>query len=231
MKPLATRVHTTLYALKTRLLLRTRAKRVWDRARQSRLGFRSLYDLVVDLRYGGSCAGCEPNPFAERGAVQIQSTHYAVLSDLFRKNRIEIDESDVLVDVGCGKGRVLNYWLACGLKNRMIGLELVGRIARKTQARLARFPNVTIVAGDAVANVPPEGTLFYLYNPFGEETMREFADALLKTVRSPERLRIVYLNSRRAGVFTSDPRWHVTSLRTGLPEEAVMVTVAASGDH
>ncbi len=72
----------------------------------------------------------------------------------------------MLVDIGCGKGRVINFWLHQGLTNRLIGLELDPDVATAAQQRLAPYRNVQIIVGDAIENLPTDGTLFYLYNPF-----------------------------------------------------------------
>lgn len=217
----------TLSALRRWLRPRTRLLRALQVAGRTRLGLRPLRNLLTDLRFGGRAGGTLANPFAAQGASRVQSTDYAALDKLFRRNGIEIRETDVLVDVGCGRGRVINWWLDRGLRNRMIGLELLPEVARRTAERLRAHPNVRIVSGDAVEGIPPEGTVYYLYNPFDAVVMRRFADALLARAARPAELRIVYFNCRHADVFRADPRWHVRPLDTGEPEPAVLVRPAA----
>lgn len=218
-------------ALRRRTMPRTRVLRAVELAVRTRLGWRPLHDWVVDLRYGGWAGGREPNPFAAAGATPIQSTPYAALHGLFRANGIEVRDDDVLVDVGCGRGRVLNAWLSRGLRNRMVGIEIVPAVAERARQRLRRHANVTVVCGDAVGSIPPEGTLYYLYNPFDAAVMERFAEALLARALRPERLRIVYFNPRQAHVFARDPRWRVAPLRTPEPEGAVLVSVHRPGNH
>jgi SAM-dependent methyltransferase len=214
-------------AVRRKLLLRTRAQRLLVRAREERLGLRPVYEAAVDLRYGGWCGGREPNPFAAQGAVQVQSTHYDTLSRIFRESGIRVSPEDVLVDVGCGKGRVINWWLSQGWRNPMVGLELLEAVAERTRARLARFPNVRVIAGDAVENLPAEGTLFYLYNPFGAERVGAMAARLAEGARTPERVRVLYLNPRYLDAFTADPRWEARIVPSGASEPAALLSLRA----
>ncbi len=223
--------------LKHRTRIRTRVigayRQFWPWLDNSLYGLRktgygkdTLKNLYIDLRYGGSCAGTlEPANHAEFGANIIQSSDYTQLEMIFDRNRIEIRPSDVLVDVGCGKGRVFNFWLERGYRNRMVGLELNEDVAAAARQRLRRFPNVTILAGDAIANIPEDGTFFYVYNPFAEPIVRRFAEKLhAALVRKPE-VRILYNNCRHIDVFQADPRWHIEFIDVGWRRvRAAMIT-------
>src|SRR5262245_31735372 len=103
-------------------------------------------NLAMDLRYGASLAGTAP-PRAE-GTAAVVNSQYSVLPYVFGDR---IRPHDVLVDVGCGKGRVINWWLSQGLRNRMVGIEHNPEIASATARRLRRFRNVTIVNRDATS--------------------------------------------------------------------------------
>ena len=205
---------------------RTRLVELGRRLRRSRLGTRTLHNLLVDVRFGGWCGGREENPFAPGGAFPIQSIDYAILARLHRWNGLAVAPDDVLVDVGCGKGRVLNWWLSRRLPNRLIGLELVPDVARATSRRLQRFPNVEIRPGDAIAQLPAEGTFFFLYSPFDRAVMCRFRDALRSKVRRALALRVLYFNSRYVEVFREDPHWRIRTLRSGEAEPAALITPA-----
>lgn len=194
------------------------------RLRKTRFGIRPLHNLITDLRFGGWCGGRTVNPFAHDGAYPIQSMDYAALNAVHRRNSIEVGPDEVLVDVGCGRGRVLNWWLARGHTNPLIGLELVPEVAAATARRLRRFRNVTIHPGDAMAQLPPEGTFYFLYSPFDRSTMRRFRDALTTTL--PRALRILYFNCRFVDVFREDPRWRIELLETGEIEPAALIESA-----
>ena len=51
-----------------------------------------------------------------------QSTHYSILKKIFDK--VNIDESDSFIDVGCGKGRVLAYLVMHDYKCAITGIEI-----------------------------------------------------------------------------------------------------------
>lgn len=216
----------TLASLRFWLRPRTRLREAVRRAVRSRLGMRPLRNLLTDLRFGGWAGGVTSSPFAAEGASRVQSTDYAALDRVHARNGICIRATDVLVDVGCGRGRVINWWLRRGLRNRLVGIELVPAVAEHAAARLRRFGNVEIRCGDAVDLIPPEATFFYLYNPFDAAVMRRFADRLLARAARPADVRILYFNCRHADVFRDDPRWLVRPLDTGEPEPAVLVIPA-----
>jgi hypothetical protein len=167
-------------------------------------------DWFRDFRYGGWAGGpLRESRFRELGALGMLSSDYRDLDALFR--RVPVGPADVLVDVGCGKGRVLSYWLSRGLTNRLVGLELDPEYADRTRERLRRFPNVTVITGNALEAIPPEGTLFYLYHPFFPEVMERFKRRLLEVVAGRP-VTVVYYRCLAAEVFTRDPAWRVEYL-------------------
>ncbi len=158
---------------------------------------------LLDLRFGRLLRGAQETRFAQMGAYAISNSSYAAVRHLFQGR---VKASDVLVDVGCGKGRVINSWLADGYANRIIGVELDAEIAASTRARLRHFHNVSIVSGDIVANFPDNGTLFYLFNPFDAQAMMRFKDRLKESVsrRSTGEATVIYYNCRHVEVFAKD---------------------------
>ena len=110
--------------------------------------------------------------------IKTVSTNYEELEFIFFKH-FQLTPKDVLVDVGCGKGRVFNYLLYKGLKNQMIGYEINPAVGELTQRRLSRFKNVEIRIANVFDAFPPDGNVFYLYHPFKEVMMTEFRNRLL----------------------------------------------------
>jgi Methyltransferase domain len=86
--------------------------------------------------------------------------------------------------VRCGKGRVINWWLSQGLRNRLVGIELNPEVAACTARRLRRFANVTIINADATTAVPDDATLLYLYSPFDRATMERLRSDLERRFRT-----------------------------------------------
>ncbi len=172
---------------------------------------------LLDLKYGGKL--CKTDLEINRARQQCHTmvhSHYHVLRDVFAD--LPIRREDVLVDVGCGEGRVINFWLSLGLQNRLIGIEIDQAVASRTRQRYRKYPNVTIIHGDATANLPAEGTIFYLYNPFAAELVERFEAA----VRS-QGATIVYHNNRYMLPFESNG-WAIRPIR---PERRIYEFTAA----
>jgi hypothetical protein len=162
-------------------------------ANTSRYVLHVVYEHVVsslmDLRFGGRiCHSDLDESIYTDGRHHMVHTDYHVLKDIFAQ--VPISRKDVLVDVGCGEGRVINFWLSRGLKNQIIGLEFVAPVAKRAKARYRKYPNVSIVEGDAIANAPANGTIFFLYNPFSAETVADFEQRVRKLDAT-----IVYYNN------------------------------------
>jgi SAM-dependent methyltransferase len=158
-------------------------------------------NFILDARYGGILAGTVRS--RRRGAADVTNSPYSVLPHIFSGR---IGPTDVLVDVGCGKGRVINWWLSRGLRNRIVGIEIEPDIAAAAARRLRSFPNVTIVNADATTAVPDDATLLYLYSPFDRATMRRLKSDLERRFAS-RGITALYWNPQFVDVFADDPRW------------------------
>lgn len=170
---------------------------------------RVVRNPLLDLKYGAVLRGVKRSPFEHLGAVETANSDYAVLPQLFKN---VVGPCDVLVDVGCGRGRVINWWLNQGWKNKLIGIELDPEVAEKTKARLKNYPNVVILAGDVNDKMPADGTVFYLYHPFHWPVMERFKNRLEEAFGERGGAVLVYYNCMCVDLFKSDPRWEVQEL-------------------
>jgi hypothetical protein len=185
----------------------------------------TIRTFILDLRYGGYCGGEIPSRFADLGADRTGSSDYQQLDELFRRAKVDIKPADVLVDIGCGKGRVINYWLARGYRNRIVGLELDSDIADSVRRRIRSWPNVAIAAGDAVDNLPEDGTIFYAFNPFNAAVMARLKARMEALFRGTREVVLLYYNCHYTGVFENDPTWRVESLGEVGPLPAALITL------
>jgi SAM-dependent methyltransferase len=173
---------------------------------------RVLRNVVRDLRFGKVLAGQQPSAGEHVGARPVVNSDYAALELIFR-GRLTSD--DVLVDVGCGRGRVLNWWLANGFRHsRIVGLEYDPAVAAATKARLAKYPNVTVIQGNALDHLPEDATVMYLYNPFERPVVAEFIVKVTERYSS-RGVRLLYSNCRQVDLFESDPSFRVEIVRIG----------------
>ena len=103
-----------------------------------------------------------------------EPTPYSVLERLADSGRIR--ETDVLLDYGCGKGRV-DFFLSDQTGARAIGIEYDERIYqsaaenRKTAA-LRRKPEFALARAEAF-EVPAEVNRCYFFNPFSVEILHK----------------------------------------------------------
>jgi SAM-dependent methyltransferase len=184
-----------------------------------------LSNLRRDLRFGGIfLGGSIPSRYADRGAVETANTDYRVLELLFA--RVALRPDDVLVDVGCGKGRVLNFLLGLGGSQRIVGLELDPEIAAQTARRLRKYARVRILAGDARELLPADGTVFYLYHPFNDVVLRDVLPRF-KAITAADRPVIIYYNPVHVDLFAADPHWRIERFdMPGFAHEAAIIRPA-----
>jgi SAM-dependent methyltransferase len=173
------------------------------------LARRRIQNFLLDIRFGRPLYGSEPSRYAELGAHSTENSSYSCLKKMFAG---QIKVNDVLVDVGCGKGRVINWWLSQGLRNQLIGIELDEVIAAETQRRLSQFNNVRIIPGDATEMLPSESSIVYLYNPFDARVMLSFKSRVKSILYETGRkgITLIYSNPKHLDIFRSDPQCAMT---------------------
>jgi predicted RNA methylase len=146
---------------------------------------------------------------SSRGTVDIEnpdSVYYATMDySAISKvlQRLELQPFDVFVDIGCGKGRVL-CCVALAHLRKAIGIDVspeLSAIARKNAQRLrGRHTPIAIYTGMAQDFDYSEGTVFFLFNPFGARTL----DACLAKIHSDvanRPVRIAYATPTHNAVF------------------------------
>ncbi|MGZ3408973.1 MAG: class I SAM-dependent methyltransferase [Xanthobacteraceae bacterium] len=176
------------------------------------LAGRKISTALTDIRYGAILKGDGGTRFKHLGVTGTVSSGYDVLPSLFAG---QVRPDDVLVDVGCGKGRVLNWWLEHYPRHKIYGIEIDPELAHEARQRLHKFPNVTILTGDACAVLPADASLLYLYNPFENFIMQRFVDMMSERPTAPNGLptRIIYYNSLDAAMFEQAGGFRVHQLQ------------------
>ena len=146
-----------------------------------------------------------------RGVIQVNhgdAEHYATLS--YRSvfailERMGLKASDVLVDVGCGRGRVVCCAARAGVKEA-IGVELTEVLSRSAeQNALALRGRLSPIR---VVNLPAQEfdyagvTAAYLFNPFGPGTLEAVLRRMAESWKgSPREIRLAYVNPMHHEVF------------------------------
>jgi len=116
-----------------------------------------------------------------------------------------LSDRDVFFDIGCGMGRVLCMAARYPLR-KCIGVEYVPSLASIAERNLAhvrgRRAPAEVWVGDAGEFAYTEGTVFYLYNPFGEQTLRRFIERVHQSLLTRRRpIRIIYQSPYQSHVL------------------------------
>lgn len=117
---------------------------------------------------------------------------------------------DVIYDIGAGKGRILCVFSRRKLK-KCVGIELMEEyceIARSNAQRVrGRRSPIEIRCEDAAIADMSDGTVYFLFNPFGFDTMRDVLANIEKSLgKNPRPIRIVYYNAAHRKAF-DDCQW------------------------
>lgn len=162
-----------------------------------------LKTFILDIMYGGKRLDFEvQTPFSRQGIYNSQCTEYDELFQVFSK--LQISKNDVLVDVGCGNGRVLNFILHKRICKKIIGIEIDPELCNFTTKRLYKYKKIEINCGDILENLPENATVFYMFNPFDELYLYRFIQEIEKKYKT---VRIIYLNAVFDSVFKERKNW------------------------
>ncbi len=163
-----------------------------------------LYGLYYDWQFCGRSMS-DTVSTEQRGAYPAQCISYPYLQE-FVKN-VKFDREDVFVDVGCAWGRLIGYLMRKTEIRRLIGIELNEEVGAFAQSAFCKKQNVNIIIGDAVQQVPEEGTVFYLFNPFDGDILDAFLGRLEAMIKHP--VRLLYLHPMHKEIFEKHPRWQL----------------------
>ncbi|QYG94254.1 methyltransferase domain-containing protein [Iamia sp. SCSIO 61187] len=162
--------------------------------------FRSARNIATDLRHGQFTAAV-PGRHGD-----TNNSDHKVLQAVFDQR---VRPGDVIIDVGCGRGRVLAHLLRNHPGHRVVGIEIDHELAATTARRFADEALCEVIAGDAVAVLPDDATLLFLFNPFGEADIERLRVALEARPATQPPQRLLYSNPRHLGGFESSDAWTV----------------------
>lgn len=170
-------------------------------AKPVHLGARRVFSTAVDRRLGIVTTDETVADATGVDRALYLTTHRALawvgVARVFR--RLGVQPDDVLLDIGCGAGRVACFGARTRMK-RVIGIELAPAFARlaRQNAGSVRGRRAELVIAEADATqfaVPDDVTIVFFFNPFQGEVMRAAIKLILESVdREPRRVRFVYGN-------------------------------------
>ena len=111
-----------------------------------------------------------------------EPTPYSVLERLAKSGLI--GKEDVLLDYGCGKGRV-GFFLSYRAKARTIGIEYDDRIYQgaleNQKTTISRSKPDFVLTRAEEYEVPPEVNRCYFFNPFSVEILRKVMARIIES--------------------------------------------------
>lgn len=123
-------------------------------------------------------------------------TPYVVLEELV--GRGILSEDDVVVDYGCGKGRV-EFFLESQVGCRMIGIDFSKKLLGDALRNLESYggsERIVFVNSRAEEYCPDEANRFYLFNPFSTKVFREVLERIGEShSRNPREILIFFYYS------------------------------------
>ncbi len=120
-------------------------------------------------------------------------------------NRLKLAREDVFYDIGCGMGRILCV-VARRRIRKCVGIELLEPLCEKARRNALRLRGrkapIEIICADAATADLSEGTIYFLFNPFGKDTLRVLLANLQTSIsRDPRKVTLVYYNSVHESVL------------------------------
>jgi predicted RNA methylase len=160
-------------------------------------------ELYWERRLGIETSGDHSGPLTTDEHVFYSTCPFRAIFRILES--LELGPSDTLLDLGCGKGRVLCCASLYNLK-QVIGIdddEALTVVARQNIARTRGWKTSAIVIHKRGEQFDFDGAnVFYMFNPFGAATIRVILSKLQSSlVRYRREVRIVYVNPVHEVVF------------------------------
>lgn len=154
-----------------------------------------LEEVAGTVRYGRATAGTVPVE-----ELDGDPEHHALETARFRTARRALAavpagcRTGGLVDLGCGRGRVLLMAVAAGFAP-VTGVELAPVLAADAR-RATRGHPIEVVAGDAAGfDLPATTATVFLGNPFGPRTLAAVVDQVdAAQAARPRPIAVAYIN-------------------------------------
>ena len=154
---------------------------------------RVLYNLKEDMRIRSWLGGTIKSRYRNEGAYDVANSDYQVLRTLFKK---DILRGSVVLDVGCGKGRFVNFALKNNVQN-IVGIEIDELVAKRTSKIFSNKKNVEIINVDATTYVSKQSfDIIYMYNPFSKEIVEKFFNSAVSNKVITNMTTVYYFNPK-----------------------------------
>jgi hypothetical protein len=163
------------------------------RVMQTGTPFEVRADSELNIATSGS--KFEVAPTAAGDGIHYSPSPYRQFQEVLAGLRMS--SADVFVDLGCGKGRVVCVAALEPIAG-VIGVEhdesLLEIARRNAHALKGRRCQVQLLRADLSLDPIPAGTIYYMFGPFGPQTVKHIADGILRTLATaPRHIRVVWI--------------------------------------
>ncbi len=142
-----------------------------------------------------------------KGCNLYMPVPYNILNHFFKK--VNLNDCNHLLDIGCGKGRVMCVAASYGAK-KITGLDfsktLIDAASQNIEIVQKQFLNTkfSLVVNNAFHyKIPTSVDCVFLFNPFNETVMRGVIHNILKSLqKKPRQLTVIYICPEEKQLFT-----------------------------
>lgn len=159
--------------------------------------FLSLYTLFWDWKLGVHTRGRFEDIITTEENYGYSTLSYKQIFIILKY--LKIGANDVFYDLGCGRGRVL-----CAAQvfkpGRIVGVEINPKLAEIAKGNLEKMQEwkspFEIIRSSAAECDFRDATIFYIYNPFGEELLGQVLQNIHKSLAlNPRKIKIAYVHA------------------------------------
>lgn len=136
------------------------------------------------------------------GVNHTQSIEYQELREIFKNYRIR--EGEVFVDIGCGAGRVISFWILNHFGGELYGIEIDAEVADYVKEWASKYAEII---NDNVFNcLPNNASLLFMFNPFSRDDV--FLNFISLIEREFKEIRIIYYHSKYVHLINDRENWN-----------------------
>lgn len=166
----------------------------------------ALGDWIMGVNTRGSVYFNEPRG-EYHDAFDFETISHFVIEKVIRQAQLK--KEDIAFVLGCGKGRVVCHLARRNLR-KVTGIEISGKLVSVTEENVQKLRGkrapVEIRNADVVSTDLVTGNVFFMFNPFGAETLRKVLENIQNSHNiSRTRIVIIYVNVICAHVFEEFP--------------------------
>jgi len=171
--------------------------------------FKNLFiNLYYDTKLNIETIRREKKNILIKDAIHYEATNYNIIKIIL--NYLQLKKEDIFVDIGCGKGRALFFTASQYKIKRVIGIEAdtkIFDIAKRNLKHLkSRKTSVFLYHSNATDFDFKDGTIFFMYHPFGPKTQKAVLDKIHRNIiKKNKKIRIVYVTPAYSFVYDEIP--------------------------